>query len=351
MINVSTSLPIDLNSDISTRIALEKLPHEVKELRFKTYQHVGFKEGLNALRETFAMSGFESIGCTLFGPPGVGKSRLIRYFTTEVYMRPEYQPTDELTPIPIVSIRVPGRPTIPKLCEQILKIVQRHYTPPTSRDDSITLRTGRILKHLGVEMIIFDEFQHLLRESAQIRTNDVLAFIKVLMDECELSVVFAGLPGAAKLLEEHTEIEQRVSFAKADLHPFSLANEGPSNIQVFASYIKSIEVNFTELNTVIFPLANTDMLNRIYLATLGIPRRISQLFNRVMFRYYQQSTIDKDEFQLVFAQMPFNHIKEFPLFTAPKSKVIAQFSTLLKRQKKIPLTKETKHKQGSRLGN
>ncbi|MFC1520211.1 TniB family NTP-binding protein [Pseudomonadota bacterium] len=350
MVNVSTILPIDLNSDISGRIALEKLPYNVKELRFKTYFHSAFLNALEGLRDTFAMSGFEATGCTLFGEPGVGKSRLIRYFVTEVYAKPEYQLTNNLTPIPIISIRVPGKPTINSICEQILKCTQKHYTPPSRTGDSIRLRVTRVLQYLNVEMIIFDEFQHLLRKHATIRTADVVAFIKVLMDEHGLSVVFAGLPEAQSLLEEHPELSQRMSFAKVDLYPFSLEEDGPCNLRDFVAYIKSIEGNFNDLGVKIFPLASIDMITRLYLATLGNPRRIGQLFNRVMLKYHDKYAINTQEFQQVFSQMPFNKTNGYKLFTEPPTLVKTSFDRLLKMQREIPLYECSKHKAGSRLG-
>jgi hypothetical protein len=349
-INVSTVLPIDLTSDISGRARIKKLPFNVKELRFRTYLHSSFANGLSGLRDTFAMSGFESTGCTLFGEPGVGKSRLIRYFLTEVYAKPEYRATDTVTPIPIILIRVPGKPSIKGICEQILKCTQKHYIPPSKTGDSAQLRVSRVLQHLNVEMIIFDEFQHLLRKNATIRTADVIAFIKVLMDEHALSVVFAGLPEAKELLEEHPELSQRMSFAKVDLYAFSLQKTGPCNIKDFAAYIKSIEVNFLELGVSIFPMANTDMLTRLFLATLGVPRRIGQLFTRVMLKYHDTSEITQEQFQQVFDQMPFNKTNGFSLFTETPSEVKSSYERLLKMQKETPLTKESKHKAGSRLG-
>lgn len=355
LINVSTVLPIDVSSDISSRIALNKLPYNVRELRFKTYFHPAFSNALEGLRDTFAMSGFESTGCTLFGEAGVGKSRLIRYFITEVYSKPEYKPTDTITPIPIVSIRVPGKPTINGICEQILKCTQKHYVPPTKSGDSIKLRVSRMLQHLNVEMIIFDEFQHLLRKNATIRTADVIAFIKVLMDEHNLSVVFAGLPEAASLLDDHPELAQRMSYAKVDLNSFTLEKEGICNQKYFASYIKSIESSFKELGVTIFPLANSDMLARLFLATLGNQRRISQLFTRVMHTYHTQTKINKHEFQQVFNKTAFNKINNFSLFTEPPSKVKDSYAHLLKQQKGLSLdsSKEVRseHKPGSRQGD
>jgi hypothetical protein len=49
MINVATPLPIDMNSDLSSRFDSEKLPPKVKALYFKTYRHDAFNDAL----ETF----------------------------------------------------------------------------------------------------------------------------------------------------------------------------------------------------------------------------------------------------------------------------------------------------------
>lgn len=347
MINVATPLPIDMNSDLSSRFDSEKLPLKVKALYFKTYRHDAFNDALENLHETFAMSGLDSTGCLLIGEPGVGKSRLLRFFTTEIYSLPQYQPTDELTPLPILSIRVPGKPTINRVLEKLLECAG-HLAPPARSSESATIRLNRLIVSLGVKMIILDEFQHLLRRHATIRTADVMKFLKVLMDEHGLAIVFAGHHESLELLDEHPDVKQRFEFAQAELVPFSLNAKGHGNVKEFASYLANIQENFKRSGIEMCDLVTPEMITRIYVATLGLPRRISQLFNRLMLRYHAKKFITITELESIFRIMPFNKIKPFKLFSAKPHILNEQFATLINKQAGIPVDKDTKHKAGTR---
>ena len=188
-INVFTPLPIDMNSDLSTNSQIMRLPEHARDFYFKTFKHKGFNHGLNELRQCHKLSGLDGQGCIILGHPGMGKSRLLRYFATEVYQQPQYQATDEVTKLPLLSIRVPGKPTILGIIEKLMDCAR--YEHPTPRNTNIAIKQlYRFIRFTGTEIIIFDEFQHLLKRNALIRTRDVMAFIKVLMDDLCLSVVF-----------------------------------------------------------------------------------------------------------------------------------------------------------------
>jgi hypothetical protein len=347
IINVSKSLPIDMNSDLSSRFDEEKLPSKVKELYFKTYKHKGFTSALENLRETFAMSGLDSTGFLLIGGPGVGKSRFLRYFTTEIYSLERYQPTDVLTPLPILSIRVPGKPTINRVLEKLLECAG-HLAPVAIPAESAVTRLNRMIKHLKVEMIIFDEFQHLLRRNATIRTSDVMKFLKVLMDEHRLAIVFAGHPESLELLAEHPDVKQRFEFAQSELVPFNLKAAGNGNVQEFARYLANLQDNFRGSGIDICDLITPDMITRIYVATLGLPRRISQLFNRLMLRCHDKEMITVNELEHIFNAMPFNKIKPFKLFTVAPHILNEKFEYLVNIQSEQPVEKASKHKAGTR---
>ncbi len=347
--NVSEPLPIDINSDLTRRFNSHKMPALVKEFYFKTIKHASFNDALDGLNKCYAMSGLEGNGCVLFGDPGVGKSRLIRYFTTEIYNKSFNQPTEELTPLPILSIRVPGRPTITRICEKLLQSAG-NLAPASKSSLTVYTRLDRLIKNQHVEMIIFDEFQHLLRRNALISTRDVMAFIKTLMDDHRLTVVFAGLPEAAELLDEYPEIRQRLSFVDISLVPFNLERSGNGNVFELVAYMKSINEILASLNINICDLADEDMVPRILLATHGLPRHITQLFNRVLIQFGTSTVITAKDLNEIYKTVPFNtHIKPFDVFTAPIHKVIEKYNIYM-RSKTNRSSKETGvNRPGTRL--
>lgn len=346
-INVFTPLPIDMNSDLSTNAQVMNLPVHAREFYFKTFKHKGFNHGLNELRQCHQLSGLDGQGCVILGQPGMGKSRLLRYFATEVYQQPQYQSTDEVTKLPLLSIRVPGRPTILGIIQKLMDCGRYEHPAPRNTDMALK-QLYRFIRFTGTEIIIFDEFQHLLRRNALIRTRDVMAFIKVLMDDLCLSVVFTGLPELLILLDEHKEIQERFPSANVELVPFAINNT--AGIKEFASYLKNIENNFTRAGYDICSLVELDMIKRLYLATSGIPRRISQLFMRVITQLPEKKVITPKDLDKIFNAMAYNKIKHFALFTEHSYKLEAMYQDLLKKQQGIVPTSNNNHKPGTRLG-
>lgn len=347
-INVFTPLPIDMNSDLSTNSQIMRLPEHARDFYFKTFKHEGFNHGLNELRQCHKLSGLDGQGCIILGHPGMGKSRLLRYFATEVYQQPQYQATDEVTKLPLLSIRVPGKPTILGIVEKLMDCAR--YEHPTPRNTDMAIKQlYRFIRFTGTEIIIFDEFQHLLKRNALIRTRDVMAFIKVLMDDLCLSVVFTGLPELLSLLDEHKEIQERFPSCNVELVPFNISNT--DNIKEFANYLKNIENSFTRAGYTICSLVEMDMIKRLYLATLGIPRRISQFFIRVMTQLPEKKDITPHDLNLIFKAMAYNKVKHFAVFTEHTYKLDAQYKELLNKQNGIMPASNASHKPGTRLGD
>ncbi|MGS0824384.1 TniB family NTP-binding protein [Shewanella sp. 0m-8] len=319
--NVSLPLPIDIGGNISQKLDLNQMPKRCVEYLFMTIEHSGFEKATAALEACYELSGLESNGCILTGPPGVGKSRAIRSFVTDIYYQDCNRATTELTPLPILSIRVPGKPTLLRVIEKILQSAG-DLSPTTRSTQSAQTRLDRLIVQRKVRMIIFDEFQHLLRKNAMVRTNDVLSFIKVLMDDHRLSVVFAGLPEGEDALTDFPELRQRLSFVDAKLYPFSLEKNGPSNRDDFVAYLLAMQEKFAELNVKVIPIVSKDMVPRLWLATKGTPRHINQFFMRMLNQYKEGDFIDKEKFQELFKTCPFHRaLGTFEPFTAPSEQV------------------------------
>lgn len=272
---IAKHLPIDISGDLLARFNNKNIPQHVIEVYFNSIKHQAFTKALEVLHQCFNLSGFEAIGALILGEPGLGKSFILRYFLVEIYNQIEFQPTAELTPLPVLYIRVPGRPTITRVIEKLLETA-RLPAPSHRSTESALVRLNRVIREQQTRMIIFDECQHLLKEHALVRTNDVINFIKVLMDEHALSVVFAGHPSAKKLLQQFPEIHQRLSLNHLELNAFSYDDSGMSNFKAFKAYIKSIQAKLISLNITGIVLADKNMYPRLWLATKGVPRHIHQ---------------------------------------------------------------------------
>lgn len=338
-------VPIEMAGNFDSRFDPDKLPPIVRHFYFKTFTHEAFTQGLNILEMTHAMSGLEGIGCVIEGEPGVGKSRCLDTYISNVYNLPRYQPTPELIKLPILKIRVPGKPSINRVVEKLLHCA-RHIAPSSKSSDSALTKLYRLIEVQQVEMIIFDEFQHLLRRYAQCTTNDTVAFIKVLIDDFKLAVVFSGLPEGSEILQKFGELNQRVSFGKVTFNAFNTDTD--DNYKEYIAYIKAIEGTLQEIGAKVCPLSTTDMLPRLLLASQGRPRFLARFFMRLLFQYQDKTYITKEIMSKVYASWPMgSFLHPFDPFLAPSEAVAEQYATY--RQSLIAKPKESKHKPGTRM--
>jgi len=287
MKNYKTSTPFDLAGDVASRLTNIGQPSHVTAFYDATFSHKQFKAGLSALEETRQMSGIDSTGLIIKGIPGVGKSTLLNTFTKLTYQQACYQPTDIITPLPVLKSRVPGRPTIPRLIEKILQEASA-FMPPMKRTDSLERRLHQLIIHQGVEMIILDEFQHFLRKnSPRSVTNPTINFIKTLADDYKLSFCFTGLPDLADVLDNFEEIKDRMGINEVTLAPFSIENSvNRDDMNTFLNSmfkkVESLGIDCASLNK-----DNYDrdfLLKQFIFATRGKSRFISRLIGKSLLK-------------------------------------------------------------------
>lgn len=292
------SLPFDLAGDTSQRIKNTNINPLVKQFSSATFNHEQFATGLSLLEQTHSMSGIDNCGVVITGVTGVGKSRLLNTYVKNTYSKPCYQPTELLTPLPIIKVRVPGHPTIPRLIEKIL-LSAAHVMPTGRSTDSLESRLHKLIINQGTEMMIFDEFQHLLpRNASRQITNATTNFIKTLADDYKLAFCFAGKPEMAHVLDGFDEIVDRLAFGQFEMNPFSMTSD--LNTKDFKKYIASIQKKLQSLNVNCTNITTDIMLLRILVATGGKARHISMLFNKLLMCHQPGDTITIKRFVAVF---------------------------------------------------
>lgn len=327
-------VPIRLNHHTrDDRLFLEYLPENIRAFYYATYYHDDFKAALKALEHTFQMGllgGSDSIGCTITGIPGVGKTFLLEKFIANIYAEPHFAPTTELTPLPVLKIRVPGKPTMKKIEEKLL-YCGRHIAPSGRNTETTNTRLRRLIEHQQVRMIIFDEFQHMLRRYAQVSTNDVMAELKNLADDMGISFVYSGLPEGLDFLDQFPEVKARASMDHVALQPFSLNPKVASDAQrkSYIAYMNSINNKLLELGFDVTPLNDQEMMQRMILATQGIPRFIDRLLLKTLVRCQNQSSIDVSDIGAAFQTMGLSdHLGQFDPFEGVIDAVIEKYINL-----------------------
>jgi len=342
-------VPIRLSHHNTAKFDPSLLPENIRSFYHATIKHNTFERAISVLHENFQMGllgGTDGIGCVIDGSPGVGKTFALETFIGEIYALEQYQPTKELIKLPILKIRVPGRPTVNRVAEKLL-YNGVHISPSSKKTDSILVKLYRMIEYQQVRMIIFDEFQHLLRRYAQVSTNDVVTFMKVLIDDLGLSVVFSGSSEGIDYLKMFPELNQRVCTERVTLTPFNVVEK--ENKLDFIAFVKSIDEKLIELGFSIIPLSDSDMLIRLLLATRGIPRFISRLLLKTLIRNQNKAIISKEDIGSVYQTMCINeHLGKFDPFKAKLTNVEAKYYAYIDSLKEKP--KKSSAKPGTREG-
>ena len=246
----------------------------VAEFNSKTILHSQLKTAIKAISNTHSMSGIVGTGMLLLGPSGVGKTKILENYTKTYLAKQTGLETKTLSKKPILSIRIPASPSPKAILEKLLTAAGHPFT--TSNTQSVLeKRLSAVIKNQHVSLIIFDEFQHMLRTQAQKSTRAVLNFIKVLMDENQIAIVMAGTPESLESIREHEELYQRFTHEHITLKPFKL--ESHEEISNYSSYLSACEQILNDLGVSCISLTSEINLARIYLATDGKPRLINRL--------------------------------------------------------------------------
>ena len=279
------------------------LTNLIQDFNSKTILHTQLNRAIKAIENTHSMSGIVGTGMLLLGDPGLGKSRILERYTKTYLDKQTDLKTKTLTKKPILSIRVPARPTPKAILEKLL-ISAGHPFPNSLTQSKLELKLAAVIKNQKVSLIIFDEFQHMLREQAQQNTRAVLNFIKVLMDEHKLAVVMCGTPAALNSIQGHEELYQRFTHEHIRINPFSI--DTPEEVSKFTSYLEACEKILDSIGIKTMPMTSESNLARIYLSTLGKPRLINRLIVKAIQCAPEKANLNIMDFALANANPPLN---------------------------------------------
>ena len=182
-------------------LGLEQFEHEY--IQFSSFQN-----GLNQIENAITTFRKTKIADNLriLGESGSGKTTLCQLVKGK-YPR---QVLKEQDIVPVLVVPVPSSVTIGSLIDAIFLELQYPIETKgtTSRRSAILIDLCIALK---VEMIIFDEAQH-LHDRGQAKTHYMVAdWLKTLMDALSIPMVLVGLPNLEKLLQVNEQLRRRFS--------------------------------------------------------------------------------------------------------------------------------------------
>jgi len=216
----------------------------------------------------------------VMGESGTGKTTLSRLFT-EQYPKTVLPERDV---IPVLQINVPAAATIAGTVESVL--AQLGDPQPERGTVSVkTARAVRIARGCGVEMLMFDEAQHIQdrgRVNSQYFVGD---WLKSFTDALGLPVTLLGLPRTESLLQVNEQLRRRFTHRLSLSTHSNCESPGEDNsADLFKSLGSALPVPIDR-----YPYEWPELGTRLHFATDG---RISYVKQLLVSAYQRSLTID-----------------------------------------------------------
>ena len=152
----------------------------------------------------------------IMGPSGSGKTRLIKKVCQ--LGRPIAQHPKEIRSI--VACEVPSPTSVKGLVTTLLGCLGVQ-DPERGTTVTQTERLIRLIQSLGIEMLILDEFQHLVERRSNEVIEGVADWLKVIINRMQIPVILVGLPDSESVFAKDDRGQLRRRFTKQmKIEPF-----------------------------------------------------------------------------------------------------------------------------------
>lgn len=204
----------------------------------------------------------------LMGEPGTGKSTLIKMYAKR--FPPEY--TDNGDVIRVFTAEIPPKATIKGVARNLLAGL---HAPRPGKGDTMemTERLIELLRNCKVELIILDEFQHLLQRSVKRNFEEIGDWIKSLINATRIPIVLVGMPESKALLSANSQLARRFGILRT-LKPFDYSVDSEEYRKFLRAVYKQLPFAPTSRGVKLYdPLVSA----RIFLASKGNPSSTMRL--------------------------------------------------------------------------
>lgn len=248
--------------------------HHTSEFLKTTIRSPDVKTALDAMAACHRTSGHDPKGMFIVGPSGAGKSTIIRIYVSD------RRPVDEVerTRRPVLCGSLAPRTSVRGMLTALLRSTD-DPDPASGTVDGMLLRLYELIKRCEIELMVLDEIHHVLPEHTPTKTQHAADLLKVLTDETKVPIVLVGLPESVRLLQaqKRGDIDRdqlRRRFRKlVRIVPPSLGSSGWRDL--VHMYQRALA---EKARVPCIRLDHPDLLRRLYLATAGLPGRLTNLF-------------------------------------------------------------------------
>ena len=223
------------------------------------------------------------------GEAGTGKTSLCKWLSEEHPLRE----LPERNLVELLIAPVPPSATVSSITDAMLKALGDPY-PGRGTNAAIARRVVTLCRGCGVEMLLFDEAQHLHDRGGSITHYMVADWVKSLIDELGVPTVLLGLPRVENLLQTNDQLRRRFStrrcLALGQSDTLSIEDECLELFNSLASPIK--------LPVSTHPYSPQEMGSRLYYGSDGRVAHIKKLLFAAL-RQALELDIDKIDAQML----------------------------------------------------
>jgi len=241
-------------------------------------RHPQFMDVYNAIHECRCETrdlGIEAQCMMLGGATGAGKSTILFTYVND---NPRYE-LSMRREIPVLLVEVPAIATPKALASKMLEVLG----DPASEKGTLWAMGKRLIHLLlscKVELVILDDFHHLIDRMKDKILFDAAEWLKTLIKETNIPFLVVGIAGRVeKILATNAQLSRMFAVRKT-LRPFAFDVQKPETVKEFSRFIESFT---SETN---FPfdggLSRLELLHRLHYATDGHVANITNLLKEAM---------------------------------------------------------------------
>jgi hypothetical protein len=254
---------------------------------------------------------------SLEGLTGAGKTTLIKDYARQF---PRYE-TRAATRIPIFYLETPSPVTVKGLAQ---KILEELGDPAAHKGNQPALNSRLIhfIKACAVELVILDDFQHLIDSETDKILAKVSNWLKVLIKETGVPFLVIGIEGKVEIILKANSQLSRLFAVRESLTSFQWDLANSDTIQEFADFIRATE----EVVGLALPWqseSDADLLYRLYYATDGVIANIMNLMRGTgrLARKQGANRLEMDVLAIVFEKRLAKHLGKTinPFYVSPET--------------------------------
>jgi energy-coupling factor transporter ATP-binding protein EcfA2 len=206
----------------------------------------------------------------LEGVTGAGKSTLVQTYA-EVF--PRYE-TDSGTKIPMFYMETPSPVTVKGLAARMLE----ELGDPAAHKGTLWSMNSRLrhfIRECWVQLVILDDFHHLIDRETNHILEKVSDWLKVLIKDTNVPFLVVGIEGRVEIILQTNSQLSRLFAARETLLPFRWDPSDEKTIKEFAAFVQYAEMGIG------IPLSQElqqeEFLHRLHYATSGVVGNVMNL--------------------------------------------------------------------------